>query len=134
MGPAHPESNSPIFGFLVSKAVGAGLVWLALILVGACDQPGSGLNGQEPRQATGQATGQVNGLVVEVVARSIDEVETLRIRDSGGETWTFITEGYAGITPAHLREHQLFGDAVTVTYQEKDGPKGRMLVALEIAD
>ena len=132
MGPSHPESNSPIFGFLASKAVGAGLVGLALISVGACGQPGSGLNGQEPRQATGQ----VEGLVVEVVARSIDEVETLRIRDSGWETLTFTTEGYAGITPAHLREHQLFGEVVTVTYQEKDGPKGRgrVLVAGDIAD
>ena len=33
-----------------------------------------------------------------------------------------------------MREHQLLGDTVTVTYEEKDGPKGRVLVALKIAD
>ena len=108
------------------KAVGAGCVCLALILAVACGQNKPGLAGQEP--------GQVEGLIVEVVARDIDEVETLRIRDSGGKIWTFTTEGYTGITPAHLREHQLFGDTVTVTYQEKDGPNGRVLVASEIAD
>ena len=71
---------------------------------------------------------------MEVVDRDIDELETLRIRDSDGKVWTFTTEGYAGVTPAHLREHQLFGDAVTVTYQEKDGPEGRVLVASLISD
>ncbi len=108
------------------KAVGAGFVLLALILVVSCSQSGSDLAGQGPRR--------VQGLVFELVARSIDQVETLRIRDSSGKIWTFTTEGYAGITPAHLREHQLFGDIVTVTYLEKDGRQGRVLVAVEIAD
>ena len=104
----------------------AGPAWLALIFVVACGQPGSSVNDQVSRQ--------VEGLIVEVVDRDIDEVEILRVRDSDGKIWTFTTEGYAGVTPAHLREHQLFGDAVTVTYQEKDGPEGRVLVASEIAD
>lgn len=99
---------------------------VALILVVACGQTKPG--------PTSQATRQVEGLIVEVVDRDIDEVEILRIKDSSGKIWTFTTEGYAGVTPGHLREHQLFGDAVTVTFQEKDGPEGRVLVASEIAD
>ncbi|PKB63620.1 MAG: hypothetical protein BZY80_06355 [SAR202 cluster bacterium Io17-Chloro-G2] len=108
------------------NAAGAVIFSLALIFAVACGEPGSRLTGQEPRQ--------VAGMVVEVVARDIDEVETLRIRDSAGKVWTFTTEGYAGFTPAHLREHQLFGDAVTVTYQERDRLEGLVLVASLIAD
>ena len=130
MGPSCPESSAPVFGFLSGfsrlKAVEAASVLMALLLVVACGQPESGLNDQASRQ--------VEGLIVEVEARDIDEVETLGIRDSGGRIWTFTTEGYTGVTSAHLREHQLFGDAVTVTYRAKDGPEGRVLVALEIAD
>ncbi len=121
-----PESNTPLFSLPNLNAVGAGLVWLVLMFVMACGQPGS--------SPTSQAPPQVEGLIVQVVARDIDEVETLRIKDSGEKIWTFTTEGYAGVTPAHLREHQLFGDTVTVTYQEKDGPDGPVLVASEIAD
>ena len=112
------------------KAVMAGFFWAALIVVMACGQPGSSLTGQESLQVSRH----MEGMVVEVVARDIEEVETLQIRDSGGKIWTFTTEGHTGITPAHLREHQLFGDAVTVTYQEKDGSEGRVLVASVIAD
>lgn len=97
----------------------ASLALLAVLLAVACSQP---------------ASGQVEGLVVEVVDRDIDELETLRVKDSSGKIWTFTTEGYAGVTPAHLREHQLLGDGVTVTFQEKDGPDGRVLVASEITD
>jgi hypothetical protein len=68
--------------------------------------------------------------VVEVVGRSITEVETLRIRDAGGKTWTFTTEGFIGFSPAHLREHQLFGQTVLVTYVEKEG----RLVAVNATD
>ncbi|PKB79084.1 MAG: hypothetical protein BZY88_15145 [SAR202 cluster bacterium Io17-Chloro-G9] len=129
MGRSCHEARAPVITFQNLNAVRAGVVYLALILpflIMACGKPGSGLTGQESRQ--------VQGLVVEVVARDINEVETLHIRDSGGNIWAFTTEGYVGFTPAHLREHQLFGNAVTVTYQEKDGQNGRVLVAEKIAD
>ena len=128
------ESKAPVFGFSRifprcfpgSNIVWTGFFFLAIVVVMACGQPGSGL--------TGEGSREVEGMVVEVVARNLEELETLRIRDSGGTIWTFTTEGYVGITPAHLREHQLFGDAVTITYQEKDGPEGRVLVASAVAD
>jgi len=108
------------------NAVRAVFFSLALLLVLACGQPGSGQTSQAPRQ--------VEGLIVEVVGRDIDEVETLRIKDGDGKIWTFTTEGYVGVTPAHLREHQLFGDSVTVTFEEKDGPEGPVLVASQVGD
>ena len=77
---------------------------------------------------------QVQGLVVEVVARNIDEVETLGVRDADGRVWTFTTQGYAGFTPGHLREHQLFGDRVVVYFREEAGSEDSRLVAVRFAD
>ena len=83
-GPSRPESKAPVVSFQRSKAVGAGFVWLALILpivVVACGQSASGLSDQDSKQAPRQ----MEGLVVEVVARDIEQLETLRVKDSGGK-------------------------------------------------
>ena len=103
------------FVFRLSSVLG-----LALVL-------GCGDNGAA---ANPDATEQVRGQVVEVVARNITEVEILRIRDESGQVWAFTTEGFAGFTPSHLQEHQLFGQSVLVSYIEKDG----QLVAVNIID
>ncbi len=82
-----------------------------LILVAACGQG-------EPATST-VTTSQVRGHIVEVIGRNITEVDTLRVRDDAGREFTFTTEGYVGITPSHLKEHQLFGQSVLVSYVEK---------------
>ena len=76
------------------------------------------------------ALGRRAGLVVEVVGRDILEIQTLRIRTEDGKVWTFITNGPVGISPAHLREHQLFGQTVVVSYIRR----GESLVAVKITD
>ena len=76
----------------------------------------------------------MEGLVVEVVDRSIDQVETLRVRDGDGRVWTFTTEGYIGFSPTHLRQHQLFGERVVVIFRAGEGPDKDRLVALEVVD
>lgn len=73
-------------------------------------------------------------MVVEVVSRDLDEVEILKIRDRDGMVWTFATEGFVGFTPAHLVEHQISGNAVTVTFREKDTLSGRVLMASFVTD
>ena len=73
-------------------------------------------------------TKQVKGRVLEVVSRNITEVETLRIRDASGEEWLFTSEGWVGFTPSHIREHQLFGQLMLVSYLEKEGK----LVAVDV--
>ena len=78
----------------------------------SCDEASEGSDG---------GLRQVRGQVVEVVARSITEVETLRVRDEDGREYVFVTEGFVGFTPSHLREHSLFGQTVLVKYREKDG-------------
>jgi uncharacterized lipoprotein YajG len=80
--------------------------------------------------ATLEPVGQVRGQVVEVTSRNITEVESLRLRDERSRIWTFTTEGFVGFTPSHLREHQLFGQSVLVSYVKK----GDTLVAVGITD
>ena len=103
------------------------LTWLAipaLVLLGAaaCDQPSS--PGAE------SAGKQIRGRVLEVVARDFTEVETLRLLGDDDQEYRFTTEGFTGFTASHLREHQLFGQPVVVSYVKKDG----QLVAVNITD
>jgi hypothetical protein len=80
---------------------------------------------------TGRSGGQVRGLVVEVVSRSITEVDRLRIRDEAGTVWTFVgDEEFIGFSPSHVREHQLLGQTLLVTYESR----GDSLVAVNISD
>ena len=73
---------------------------------------------------------RIRGMLLEVVARNITEVETLRLLGEDGKEYRFTTEGFVGFSPSHIREHQLFGHPVIVSYVEK----GRELVAVAISD
>ena len=73
---------------------------------------------------------RVRGLVVEVRAASLTELSFLSVRDDRGTLWEFTAQGFAGLTPSHLREHQAFQQPVTVRYVET--PDG--LVAVSLTD
>lgn len=108
-----------------------GAVWIVgiaatLLTISACGDGGSAPSAARP----GEITGQVTGLVLEVVGRNIVEIETLRVRDADEKVWTFTAEGPLAFSPSHLREHQLFGQAVVVSYVRRGGS----LVAIEIND
>ena len=75
-------------------------------------------------------TWQVRGQVIEVSARDFAELETLRIRDDAGREYRFTTEGFVGFTPSHVREHQLLGQSLLVTYEKR----GDKLVAVALTD
>ena len=128
-----PSFSSPTkvggvrFGRLLSGGtIATGLLLLLLLL--ACG--GGDASGTTLPQDSGATTGQVEGLVVEVVGRNIVELETLRIRTSDKQVWTFTSEGPLAFSPSHLREHQLFGLRVVVSYARR----GKSLVAVEISD
>ena len=106
-----------------SPSVGMFAAALVALFIGAvaCDEASGGPD---------DGLRQVRGQVVEVVPRSITEVETLRVRDEDGREYVFATEGFVGFTPSHLREHSLFGQTVLVTYREEDG----RLVAVRTED
>ena len=73
---------------------------------------------------------RIRGMVLEVVARNITEVETLRLLGEDDREYHFTSEGFVGFSPSHLREHQLFGQPVIVSYVQKGG----QLVAVAITD
>ena len=73
---------------------------------------------------------QVRGQVVEVVARNFSELEFLKIRDREGREYSFETEGFIGFTPSHVKEHQLLGQSLLVTYERR----GEVLVAVRLED
>ena len=90
----------------VDKLALAALVGTALLLIAA------GCGGGEK---------QVTGLVLEAVERNFSEIELLRLRDDDGTVWEFSTHGPVGTTAVHLRQHQVAGAKVVVTYREAGG-------------
>ena len=107
---------------LARAALGA--TFLMLLACGAGIIPGAATSGP------GEASGEVEGLVVEVTGRNIVELETLGIRAEDGTVWTFTADGPLEFSPSHLREDQLFGKTVTVSYVRR----GDVLVAVEVDD
>ena len=100
---------------------------LIVILSAALALVSSGCLGQAPDESREQ----VRGHVVDVVISSITEVESLQIRDEAGKIWDFKgAQGFIGFTPSHVREHQVQGLTVLVTYVRE----GDMLVAVHLAD
>lgn len=105
------------------RQAGPLVVALFLALIIACG--GNGPDSENP------GSDQVRGMVVEVAGRNIVELESLRIRDESGKEWTFgADQGFIGFTPSHLREHQLVGESVLVSYITRGG----QLVVVDISD
>ena len=63
----------------------------------------------------------VTGMVTDVVERNLSEVELLRVRDRSDNIWEFTTLGNIGMSPAHLKQHQVLGQGVLVAYKTIDG-------------
>jgi hypothetical protein len=78
----------------------------------------------------GSGEKSVTGLVLEAVERDLVEIELLRVRDAAGRVFEFTTEGPVGINAAHLRQHQVLGERVVVTYTEENGS----LIATDVSD
>ena len=73
---------------------------LLLAVLMACSGPGS--KADNPGDQL-----QVRGRIIEVVERNVTELELLRIADAEGKEYSFVTDGFIGFTPAHLKLHQL---------------------------
>lgn len=130
---ATPESNtrSPLWSLTnPGKPVGCRhlrpvFLTVALILASIIACGGNPPDTGEPDE------GQIRGIVVQVAGRNIIELKSLRIRDETGNVWDFrAAEGFIGISPSHLREHQLAGESVLVTYVIGEGE----LIAVDITD
>ena len=80
--------------------------------------------------ACGGGEKTVTGIVLEAVERDLVEIELLRVRDADGRVFEFTTKGPVGINAAHLRQHQVLGERVVVTYTEENGS----LIATDVSD
>ena len=105
-----------ILGRPASKKMALTVVVAALLIIAAA--------------CGGGGDNQVTGLILEAVDRNLEEIELIRLRDDDGRVWVFSTDGPAGVSAAHLRQHQLAGEKVLVTYREEDG----RLIAEEVGD
>ena len=63
----------------------------------------------------------VRGVIVEAIDRNLAEIRTLTILDSDGRLWTFTTEEALEKNGAHLRLHQVLGQTIEVSYEEREG-------------
>ena len=83
--------------------------------------------GSEVEESGGNPTLEVRGLVTDVEARSLLELELLRVTDEQNTEWEFRPgrDGVTGVghdyTPSHLRQHMVQGVPIIVTYRENDG-------------
>ena len=104
----------------MARPVAALLGFLAVLLVAAdCDDRG--------REDIRDAPLRVRGVVTDVQARSLLELELLRVTDQRNTVWDFrpgpedVTGSGHDYTPSHLRQHMVQGVPIIVTYTEKDG-------------
>ncbi len=97
---------------------------LAVIVIflaaGACDGDSPTGDHGAGRPDLEDGLKEVQGRVVGVEAASITALASLTIRDESGKEWTFRGEGYVGVTPSHLRQHQVIAQPITVLYRETD--------------
>lgn len=103
---------------------------IAVVALGLLLSAGCGDYTSRDDTAQDAAAQQVRGQVIEVVARNFTELASLRIRDAAGQEYAFTTEGFTGFTPSHVKEHQLLGQSLLVTYVER----GDTLVAVRLED
>lgn len=87
--------------------------WLLIGSTIAC--AGGGISWGTPDPA------EVSGVVLDIAGESLTEIESLTVRDGSGVTWKFVAEGYAGMTPSHLRQHMVLGQRITVSFHEAKG-------------
>ncbi len=111
-----------------------GWPWITILVIALLHLPAAACGGEEigpDGTGGGPTVATVRGQVLEVEAASLTELASLTVQDDEGRLWSFTAEDFVGFTPAHLREHQAFGQAVSVHYTEtEDG----VLLVVEVTD
>lgn len=89
--------------------------------------------GTPPPSADEGETMTFVGHVADIRARSLIELESLRVVDASGASLRFHADdgdGFREFGPSHAREHMLTGEPVKVTYREADG----RLIIVDLSD
>lgn len=104
----------------MARPVAVVLGFLAVLLIAAdC--------GSDVEDGDGEPPLEVRGLVTAVEARSLLELELLRVTDEQNTEWEFrpgregVTGAIHDYTPSHLRQHMVQGVPIIVAYREIDG-------------
>jgi hypothetical protein len=72
----------------------------------------------------------LRGLVTDLQPRDIARAEWVQVRAEDGRELRFQVADSVAFPPSHLREHMIFAEPVTVTYEIRDG----VATALQIED
>lgn len=105
----------------MKKLASALVVFLTVLVVLGCNRDGGEDVGVEARH--------VSGLITNVEARSLFQLDTLKVNDQQGTVWTFqagrsgLGDGAHIFSPSHLRQHMVQGVPIIVTYIEMDKVK-----------
>ena len=97
--------------------------FIALVLLAGCGGEQSNGNGHGDGDALYPRLPKVTGHIdlVEANPENPRHFRTLRVTDGDGQRWEFQSEGWAGVSAGHLKDHQIQGAAVTVWYEEQPG-------------
>ena len=70
----------------------------------------------------------VRGSITDVQPRDIAHAELIQLQTESGESLRLKVADSVLFPPSHLREHMLFAEPVTVTYE--DGPNGPLATSV----
>ena len=109
------------------KHVGLICYILALLLASslACDASQAPTSGHGDGYALYPKLPHVTGHIDRVEAQPDNprHFQLLVITDADGTKWEFRSDGWAGVSVGHLKDHQIQGTTITVWYEtQPDGP------------
>ena len=99
------------------------VVAVLLLTIAGCGGEADNAGGHGDGEKLFPGLPNVSGHIDEVSANPENprHFRILRITDDAGQRWEFESEGWAGVSAGHLKDHQIQGTTVTVWYEEQAG-------------
>ena len=99
------------------------VVAVLLLTIAGCGGEADNAGGHGDGEKLFPGLPNVSGHIDEVSANpeNLRHFRILRITDDAGQRWEFESEGWAGVSAGHLKDHQIQGTTVTVWYEEQAG-------------
>ena len=107
-------SKNAVAPLVVATALAALLAGI-LACGGAAPTAGGHGDGDSLFPRLPKVTGHID--LVEPDLRNPRHFRALRVTDSDGRRWVFVSEGWVGVSVGHLKDHQIQGHTVTVWYE-----------------
>ena len=99
------------------------VVAVLLLTIAGCGGEADNAGGHGDGEKLFPGLPNVSGHIDEVSANPENprHFRILHITDDAGQRWEFESEGWAGVSAGHLKDHQIQGTTVTVWYEEQAG-------------